>query len=110
MFCSAIREYNCFNALRKRDPLTPFSVSRTLHHATVCGPEVFMPAEVIISISDDGKDFTELKHIEHKVVKDDKVTFTNFGWEGNAKGRYVRYQATSGEFGGFLFTDEVVIK
>ena len=76
----------------------------------VCGPEVFMPAEVIISISDDGKDFTELKHIEHKVVKDDKVTFTNFGWEGNAKGRYVRYQATSGEFGGFLFTDEVVIK
>lgn len=43
----------------------------------VCGPEVFMPAEVIISISDDGKDFTELKHIEHKVVKDDKVTFTN---------------------------------
>ena len=76
----------------------------------VCGPEVFMPAEVIISISDDGKDFTELKHIEHKVVKDDKVTFTNFGWEGNAKGRYVRYQATSGEVGGFLFTDEVVIK
>ena len=76
----------------------------------VCGPEVFMPTEVIISISDDGKDFTELKHIEHKVVKDDKVTFTNFGWEGNAKGRYVRYQATSGEFGGFLFTDEVVIK
>mgnify|MGYP000804231918 FL=1 len=60
--------------------------------------------------ADDGKDFTELKHIEHKVVKDDKVTFTNFGWEGNAKGRYVRYQATSGEFGGFLFTDEVVIK
>ena len=43
-------------------------------------------------------------------MKDDKVTFTNFGWEGNAKGRYVRYQATSGKFGGFLFTDEVVIK
>ena len=51
----------------------------------VCGPEVFMPSEVIISVSNDGKEFTELKRMEHKVVKDDKVTFINFGWEGNAK-------------------------
>ena len=41
----------------------------------VCGPEVFMPSEVIISVSNDGKEFTELKRMEHKVVKDDKVTF-----------------------------------
>ena len=76
----------------------------------VCGPEVFMPSEVIISVSNDGKEFTELKRMEHKVVKDDKVTFTNFGWEGDAKARYIRYQASSGEFGGFLFTDEIVVK
>ena len=76
----------------------------------VCGPEVFMPSEVIISVSNDGKEFTELKRMEHKVVKDDKVTFINFGWEGNAKARYIRYQASSGEFGGFLFTDEIVVK
>lgn len=75
----------------------------------VCGTE-YMPAEVIISVSDDGKEFTELKRIEHKVVKDDKVSFINFGWEGEAEARYVRYQATYGEFGGFLFTDEIVIK
>ena len=50
------------------------------------------------------------KRMEHKVVKDDKVTFINFGWEGNAKARYIRYQASSGEFGGFLFTDEIVVK
>jgi len=76
----------------------------------VCGPEVFIPSEVIISVSNDGKEFTELKRMEHKVVKDDKVTFINFGWEGNAKARYIRYQASSGEFGGFLFTDEIVVK
>ena len=35
----------------------------------VCGPEVFMPSEVIISVSNDGKEFTELKRMEHKVVK-----------------------------------------
>lgn len=76
----------------------------------VCGPEVFLPATVTISISVDGKEFKQLKHIEHKVVKDDKVSFVNFGWTGEAKGRFVRYQATSGEFGGFLFTDEVVVR
>ena len=43
----------------------------------VCGPEVFIPSEVIISVSNDGKEFTELKRMEHKVVKDDKVTFIN---------------------------------
>ena len=37
----------------------------------VCGPEVFMPSEVIISVSNDGKEFTELKRMEHKVVKDE---------------------------------------
>lgn len=76
----------------------------------VCGPGVFMPAEVIISASSDGENFTELKRISHKVVKDDKVSFLNFGWEGEASARYIRYQATYGEFGGFLFTDEVVVK
>ena len=33
----------------------------------VCGPEVFIPSEVIISVSNDGKEFTELKRMEHKV-------------------------------------------
>lgn len=76
----------------------------------VCGPGVFMPAEVVISASMDGETYTELARIPHQVVKDDKVSFKNFGWEGEAKARYVRYQAQYGEFGGFLFTDEIVVQ
>ena len=76
----------------------------------MCGPEVFMPSEVIISVSDDGSNFTELAHIRHEVVKDEGASFKNFAWEGLAKGRYIRYQALHGPFGGFLFTDEIVIK
>lgn len=76
----------------------------------VCGPGVFMPAEVVISVSMDGETYTELARIPHQVVKDDKVSFKNFGWEGEAKARYVRYQAQYGEFGGFLFTDEIVVQ
>ena len=77
----------------------------------ICGPGVFMPKEVIISISNDGETFTELAKIEHQVVKDDEVTFKNFAWEGEANARYVRYQAKiDRHFGGFLFVDEIVIK
>ena len=47
---------------------------------------------------------------QYRFAANDKVTFINFGWEGNAKARYIRYQASSGEFGGFLFTDEIVVK
>ena len=77
----------------------------------ICGPGVFMPKQVIISVSNDGKEFTELAKIDHQVVKDDAVTFKNFGWEGEAHARYVRYQAEiDRNFGGFLFVDEIVIK
>ena len=77
----------------------------------ICGPEVFMPAKVIISVSSDGENFTVLSEIGHEVVRDDEVSFKNFGWTGTANGRYVRYQAlASDKFGGVLFTDEIVVK
>ena len=76
----------------------------------VCGPGVFLPKQVVISASLDGQEYTELKRIDHEVVKDDKVTFLRLGWEGETEARYVRYQASYGEFGGFLFTDEIVVK
>ena len=77
----------------------------------ICGPGVFMPKEVIISVSNDGKEFTELVKLSHEVVRDDAVTFKNFAWKGTANARYVRYQASiDNNFGGFLFVDEIIIK
>lgn len=76
----------------------------------ICGPGVFMPAQIMVSVSDDGETFTELTRIDNEVVRDDAVTFKTFGWEGEASARYVRYQATRSDFGGFLFIDEVVIR
>ena len=77
----------------------------------ICGPEAFMPERVVISVSNDGKEFTQLAEIKHEVVRDDAVTFKNFGWEGEASARYIRYQAlASDKFGGVLFTDEIVVK
>lgn len=75
----------------------------------VVGPEVFLPVEIIISCSDNGTDFNELTRLTHEIVKTD--TIENFGWKGNARTRYIRYQARAGkEVGGWIFTDEIVVK
>ena len=76
----------------------------------MCIPDVWMPAEVIISLSSDGETFTEVARIAHEVVRDEGLSFKNFGWNGNAKARYVKYQANRGTQRGWLFTDEIVIK
>jgi len=77
----------------------------------VVGAEVFLPETVIISISDDGTHFTELQKQHFEVSKETPIRFTDISWQGEAKGRYVRYQAQAGsEFGGWIFTDEIIVK
>ena len=76
----------------------------------MCIPDVWMPAEVIISLSSDGETFTEVARIGHEVVRDEGLSFKNFGWSGNAKTRYIKYQANRGPQRGWLFTDEIVVK
>ena len=77
----------------------------------VVGAEVFLPETVIISISDDGINFTELQKQHFEVSKETPIRFTDISWQGEAKGRYERYQAQVGsEFGGWIFTDEIIVK
>ena len=73
----------------------------------------------------------ELRRITREVVRDDRVTFVTDGWYagGGASGdsdvsgasagasagasvsaRYIRVQARSGQFGGWVFTDEIVVR
>ena len=79
----------------------------------VCGPEVFLPVEVVISASEDGSEFRELRRITREVVRDDRVTFVTDGWhaaDASVPARYIRVQARSGQFGGWVFTDEIVVR
>lgn len=77
----------------------------------VVGAEVFLPETVIISISDDGTHFTELQKQHFEVSKETPIRFTDISWQGETKGRYVRYQAQAGrEFGGWIFTDEIIVE
>ena len=76
----------------------------------VVGPEIFLPAEVIISVSLDNVNFTELTHLKNIVSKDSVVCFKNYGWKGETRARYIRYQARSDKkIGGWIFTDEIVV-
>lgn len=76
----------------------------------ICNPEIFMPSEVIISISDDSTNFKELARLKTTAMRDDKLSFSNYSWKGKTSGRYVKYTAKPSEFGGWLFTDEIVVK
>lgn len=76
------------------------------------GPYVWLPREVIISISEDGNTFTEQARLHTDVpTTEDRLVFRTYEWDGKVSARYVRYQALSnGIEGGWLFTDEIVIK
>lgn len=76
------------------------------------GPYVWLPKEVIISVSEDGKQFTELNREQTTVpTTEEKLVFHNYQWSGSAQARYVRLQALSnGIAGGWLFVDELIVR
>lgn len=76
----------------------------------LCEPGIYLPAEVEISASADSCTFHTLATIGHNVVRDDTLSFKSYGWEGETKARYIRYRAIRGKQGGFMFTDEIVVK
>jgi len=76
----------------------------------ICEPGVFLPAEVIISASSDSVVFSEMARISREVVRDEGLSFGTFEWSGGTECRYIRYQAHYSRFGGFLFTDEIVVR
>jgi hexosaminidase len=78
----------------------------------MCIPDVWMPAEVTVSLSCDNSTFNTVATVEHDVVRDEELSFKNYGWKSDKpeKARYIRYTAKSGKQGGWLFTDEIVVK
>jgi len=73
---------------------------------------VWLPREVIISISDDGKEFHELAVIKNDYPEEEeRPEYRTFGWQDKTTGRYIRYRAISNRrAGGWLFTDEFVVR
>ena len=76
-----------------------------------CGPEIFYPSAFIVQLSTDGEHFTEVYNHREKSEKTIQPDIRTYAWNGHAtKARYIRVQALPSDFGGWVFTDEVVVK
>lgn len=80
------------------------------HFFQASGVEIFYPARFAISVSSDGEHYVTLTDRRQTVEKFAKPSVTEMGWDGPATpARYVRVQAEPGEYGGWIFTDEVEV-
>lgn len=77
----------------------------------ICGPGVYLPANVTYSISDNGTDWATVYNRDYDVQPTIGLSFETFGWEGNSHARYVKVQARcAADYNGVLFTDEIIIR
>lgn len=76
------------------------------------GPRIWFPQQVVISLSDDNQNFTEASRITNTISRKAPGTiFESFGWKGSAKGRYIRFEASTIDVkgGAWIFVDEIVV-
>lgn len=73
---------------------------------------IWMPAEVIFSVSDDGKTFRKLTSVKTELSPEFRCNrYEQYGWSGETTARYVRLNAMSNKRAdGWIFTDEIVIE
>lgn len=76
------------------------------------GPYLWQPEEVVISLSEDGENYTEMARMNTDVPRDaSELIFRTYAWEGASRGRYVRYNAIANDIpNGCLFVDEIVVR
>lgn len=74
------------------------------------GPEIFYPSQYTVSVSEDGKNFTQVFDKKYESSKEPILNFKTLTWKGNKTARYIRVQAKPSSFGGWLFVDEVIVK
>ena len=76
------------------------------------GPYVWMPRQVEIYGSRDGKSYEQLATVHNDVSpKCLDLLFKSFAYDGETEARYIRYVARSGGTpGGWLFLDEIVVQ
>lgn len=74
------------------------------------GPEIFYPSQYIVSVSEDGRNFTQVFDKKYESSKEPILNFKTLTWKGSKTARYIRVQAKPSSFGGWLFVDEIIVK
>lgn len=100
---------------RRLDAVVDMGTLTTIHRVSAdflqsIGPDIFAPADVIISVSDDGKHFTPIYNKHTNRDKQREFFIANHRWTGDVTTRYIRFQAQADRQGGWIFTDEIVVE
>ena len=74
------------------------------------GAWVFLPSDYEISLSSDGENYKKVYSGNSKINRDLQFGFRKLECKGSMKARYIRFKARTTEDGGWLFTDEIVVK
>ncbi|MEG2163702.1 MAG: family 20 glycosylhydrolase [Bacteroidales bacterium] len=76
------------------------------------GPWIWFPEYVDISVSDDGKCYKNIRHINNNISRDaEGVLIKDFGFNGSIFARYIRYVAHQKQIeGAYMFIDEITVK
>ena len=77
----------------------------------ICGPEIFYPRTFVVSLSTDGEHFTEVYRHDEKSTLTIQPDIRNYAWKGRpTAARYIKVEADRSDFGGWVFTDEIVVR
>lgn len=73
---------------------------------------IWLPLQVEFELSDDGENFRRIATVTNELSNDDRrPAYETFAWHGDDSARYVRCCARiDRERGGWLFTDEIIVK
>ncbi len=91
--------------------VTPIKSIKT-EFMQLAGPWLWMPTEVVYSVSMDGENFTELTKIETQTSPEyELLAFETYQWEGESEARYISvYAKRNEEKTGWLFLDEIIVR
>lgn len=74
------------------------------------GAEIWLPANVSFSVSNDKSSFTMLQDFVDETDPKAEGTFSKpFAWSGQTEGRYLKLKANRKSVNGWLFLDEIVV-
>ncbi|SFG21969.1 family 20 glycosylhydrolase [Prevotella sp. KH2C16] len=74
-------------------------------------PWIFLPEELVISVSDDGSHFSQIHRSHQEKITKRYLDFVSLGYQGRPqKARYIRIQAKSQGEGAWVFTDEAIVR
>ena len=74
------------------------------------GPDIYLPALLVIEGSNDGKHWQELHRQTSEKDLRRGLSYHTWQWDGKAKTRYLRILASSHDNRSWIFTDEVIVR